>query len=310
VEAHYQRDPMSTTESVRVDLQKLHVQLPKANPRSLASLEQPSYIRVGYLGQQNRFVAIHLQPVEKPAAPSAEKILATVNLNSVTVEKGDQIRLVLGGKLNAELAPKLSVQGTIEAKRGQLFISGKSFQIEHAMLAFSGGKPDNPTISALARYDAPGYTVYAEYVGTVKRGKLTLRADPSLTQDQIVTLLLFGSPDGSIGAGNGDSLSTAVSVAGGAAAQGLNRAISDITNLDVSARVDTSTGSPRPELVLQVSPSVAVEVTQALGEPAPGESPDRTYVTIDLRVGSTWSVSTTVGDLGSSALDLIWRRRY
>ncbi|HVZ34373.1 MAG TPA: translocation/assembly module TamB domain-containing protein, partial [Polyangiaceae bacterium] len=277
IDAHYQRDAASATQSIQVDLQKLNIQLPESNPRSLASLDQPSYIRVGYIRQDKQFAAINLQPIEKPSEPSDQKTLATVNLNSVTVQKGDQVRVVLGGKVSAQLAPELSVQGTIEAKRGQLFISGKSFDIEHATVAFSGGKPDDPTISALARYDAPaGYTVYAEYVGTVQKGKLTLRADPSLTQDEIVTLLLFGSPDGSIGAGNGDSLSTAVSVAGGAAAQGLNRAISDVTNLDVSARVDTSTGSPRPELVLQVSPSVAAEVTQALGQPAPGESPDRT----------------------------------
>jgi hypothetical protein len=90
----------------------------------------------------------------------------------------------------------------------------------------------------------------------------------------------------------------------------LNRALSDITDLDVSARVDTSTGAPRPELVLQLTPRVSAAVTQAIGEPTPGQSPDRTFLTVELRLASAWSLSTMVGDKGASALDLIWRRRY
>jgi autotransporter translocation and assembly factor TamB len=206
---------------------------------------------------------------------------------------------------------ELDVRGRIEAKRGHLDISGKTFDIERGTVSFTGGAPDNPTISAVARYDAPaGYAVYAEHTGTVSQGKLTMRSEPPLNQDEIVTLLLFGSPDGSLGAGSGGSLGTALSVAGGTAARGLNRAISNVTDLDVSARVDTSTGAPRPELVLQLTPRVAAKVTEALGEPVPGQSPDRTFVTLDLRLGSSWSLSTTVGDRGATAFDMIWRHRY
>jgi hypothetical protein len=45
-----------------------------------------------------------------------------------------------------------------------------------------------------------GYTVYADYSGTVKAGKLTLHSEPQLTQTEIVSLLLFGTPEGSLGA--------------------------------------------------------------------------------------------------------------
>ncbi|HWO08062.1 MAG TPA: translocation/assembly module TamB domain-containing protein, partial [Polyangiaceae bacterium] len=187
------------------------------------------------------------------------------------------------------------------------------FEIERGTVTFTGGPPDTPTISAVARYDAPaGYTVYAEYTGTATEGKLGLRSEPALSQDEILTLLMFGTPDGSFGAGSqeSDSLTTAVSVVGGTAAQGLNRALSKVTDLDVSARVDTSTGAPRPELVLQLSPRIAARVTQALGEPAPGQSADRTFVTLEFRVASAWALSTMVGDRGATAFDVIWRRRY
>lgn len=227
------------------------------------------------------------------------------------IEKGQQAQVGLGGRIEATLGEELDVRGKIETRRGELDISGKKFDIERGSVTFTGGAPDDPTISAVARYDSgAGYTVYAEYTGTATRGKLQLRSEPPLSQDEILTLLMFGTPDGSFGAGGGDSLTTAVGVAGGTAAQGLNRALSDVTDLDVSARVDTSTGAPRPELVVQLTPRVAARVTQALGEPPPGQSPDRTFLTIELRLASAWALSAMVGDRGASALDLIWRRRY
>jgi translocation and assembly module TamB len=311
LKATYSHDEAHQTNRIDVKLDKVHVILPDAPPRGLQELDQPEYIRVGYRRRDGDFVPIALQLLEEPSEPSEMTTKVEVDLGTVSLVKGQQAKVDLTGKVVATLGDELDVQGQISTKRGQLDISGKTFDIERGTVSFTGGKPDDPTINAVARYDSPdGYTVYAEYTGTAAKGKLAMRSEPPLSQDEIVTLLLFGSPDGSIGAGNGDSLSTAVSVAGGSAAQGLNRAISDVTDLDVSARVDTSTGAPRPELVLQLTPRVAAKVTEALGEPVPGQSPDRTFVTLDLRLGSSWSLSTTVGDRGATAFDMIWRRRY
>jgi hypothetical protein len=47
-----------------------------------------------------------------------------------------------------------------------------------------------------------------------------------------------------------------------------------------------------------------------LGVPPPGENPDRTEFTLDCRLIRSWSLVTTVGDQGSTALDLDWRMRY
>jgi autotransporter translocation and assembly factor TamB len=153
--------------------------------------------------------------------------------------------------------------------------------------------------------------VYADYLGDVKNGRIKLHAEPPLTQDEIASLLLFGSPEGSVGSsGAGGGAALAVSVAGDQAVQGLNQALDAFTSLNVSARVDTTTGTPRPELVFQVSPRVAAKVTRAIGAPAAGESPDRTFLTLELRLKRSWALSALIGDRGASALDLIWRRRY
>jgi translocation and assembly module TamB len=314
IETTYQVDEANKQNNIAVNLQKFHIQLPGAPPSGIQDLGQSEHVRVGYWRQDREFVTIPLQPLEKPSGPPSEfTTVVNVDLGEMWVEQGDQVEVGVGGKIQAKLGDELDVTGKIETRRGTLDISGKSFDIERGSVAFTGGPPDNPIISAVARYDSPaGYTVYAEYTGSATQGKLGLRSEPPLSQDEILTLLMFGTPDGSFGAGSGDndSLTTAVSVAGGTAAQGLNRALSKVTDLDVSARVDTSTGAPRPELVLQLTPRVAARVTQALGEPAPGQSPDRTFVTIELRIASAWALSTMVGDRGATAFDVIWRRRY
>ncbi len=154
--------------------------------------------------------------------------------------------------------------------------------------------------------------MYAEFTGTVSDGKIRLSSTPPLSQDQILSLLLFGSPEGSVGSStsSGSEAATAVAAAGSTAAKGINQAISDITSLDLKARVDTSTGSARPEVVLRLSPRVDARITRALGPPAPGEAPDRTFLTIDLRIGARWALSTIVGDHGGTAFELVWRLRF
>jgi translocation and assembly module TamB len=313
IETQYRVDEAKKQTLIAVDLKKFHLQLPAAPPQGIQALEQAEHVRVGYWRQDREFVTVPLQPLEEPAAPSEYQTIVTVDLGNLQLEKGDQVEVGVGGKITAKLGAELDVTGKLETKRGTLFISGKTFDIERGTVTFTGGPPDTPIISAVARYDSPaGYTVYAEYTGTASEGKLSLRSEPTLSQDEILTLLMFGTPDGSFGAGSEsqNQLSTVVSVAGSTAAQGLNRALSKVTDLDVSARVDTSTGAPRPELVLQLTPRVAARVTQALGEPAPGQSPDRTFVTLELRVASAWALSTMVGDRGATAFDVIWRRRY
>jgi translocation and assembly module TamB len=313
IETTFRVDEANKTRNIEVDLKKFHVELPAAPPQGIQDLNQAEHVRVGYWRQDREFVTIPLQPLETPAEPAEYTTVVTVDLGELWVEKGQQAEVTVGGKITAKLGAELDVTGKLETKRGKLDISGKTFDIERGAVTFTGGPPDTPIISAVARYDSPaGFTVYAEYTGTATEGKLVLRSDPPLSQDEILTLLMFGTPDGSFGAGTGtgNQLSAAVSVVGSTAAQGLNRALSKITDIEVQARIDTSTGAPRPELVVQVTPRIAARVTQALGEPTPGQSPDRTFVTIELRIASAWSLSTMVGDRGASAVDVIWRRRY
>jgi translocation and assembly module TamB len=232
---------------------------------------------------------------------------------SVVVQRGQQVEARLTGEIQQLSENGQSrMTGRIEVKGGTLDVQGKTFEIERGLVTFDGDDPSNPTVTATARWDSPaGYAVYADYAGTAKDGSLKLRSEPPLTQDEVTSLILFGSPDGTVGGGGGDNnAAMAIGVAGGTAAKGLNQALSRFTNLDVSARIDTSTGSARPEIVVQVSPRVTARITRAVGEPAPGQSPDRTFLTLEFRLRRAWSLLTRLGDRGASTVDLIWRKRY
>lgn len=310
------QSPERGARRLEVDVREFHLITAETSSYGVQGLERAEDVRVGVRRADGAFVALPVQPLE-PGGSSAEDaepqepLLIRVKLGpNVTVARGRAAQAQLTGGLEILSAEETRVTGRIEVRGGKLDVSGKTFEIERGVVTFDGKDPGNPDISATARWDAPEYTVYADYVGDVENGRIKLRSEPPLTQDEIASLLLFGDPDGSVGGGDSSNAALAVSVAGGTATQGLNRALDDFTNLDVSTRIDTTTGSARPELVVQVSPRVAAKVTRAIGAPAAGESPDRTFLTLELRLRRAWALSAVFGDHGASALDLIWRRRY
>lgn len=311
------QNPATGERKLNIDVPEFHLTTPETGGQGLQSLDADDDITVGARRADGKFVVIPVQPLkpggkqEASGEPTAPLRIVIKLGNNVVVERGRTAQAQLTGQLTILSGAATDVTGRIELRGGKLDVQGKTFELERGVITFEGNDPGNPTITATARWDAPGYAVYAEYLGDVRNGRIKLHSEPPLSPDEIASLLLFGSPDGSVG-GGGDSnaASLAVGVAGDTATQGLNQVLDDFTNLDVSARVDTTTGSARPELVFRVSKRVSAKVTRAVGAPAAGESPDRTFLTLELRLKRAWALSAIFGDHGASALDLIWRRRY
>lgn len=298
---------------LRVNVEELHLALPEVTRAGVQNLEPAEAIEAGFARPGDGFVTIPLQPVrrgedDEPGDPT----LVSVALGSVTVHKGPDIEIRLGGHLRIHAGEETLLDGRIDVAGGELDVSGKQFIVESGTISFDRSVAEEGIVVARARWQSPtDYVVYAEYSGTLEKGQLALRSEPPLSEDEILSLLMFGTPDGSFGGSTGGSqAATAVGVAGGSVAKGLNRALANISDLDIHARVNTSSGEARPEVVVQLTRRITGRVTQAIGEPVPGQSPDRTFFTLDFRLFRRWSLSAQVGDEGGSSLDLIWRRRY
>ncbi|APR86560.1 Hypothetical protein A7982_11909 [Minicystis rosea] len=302
---------------VHLDIPRLHVDLPQSTGNSVQPLEPDGKIRVGVVSGRD-FVSLPLAAPSEPRAPSALVIRAAVRLgDDVVVRRDTTINIAAEGEPIIEVGTQTRMSGRIRVTRGRLELQGKQFTIDRGEVSFVGDDPADPIVFATASWDAPdGTRVYADFSGHVSTGKLALRSEPALAQEEILALLLFGSTSGSLGSepppGRAESAGVkAAGMAGGVVTQGLNKALSGITAADISTRVDTSDAqSPRPELSVQISRRVSARIGYKLGVPAPGDNPDRTELTLDWRFVRDVSLTAVVGDQGSTALDLLWRRRY
>jgi len=196
---------------------------------------------------------------------------------------------------------------------GFLDVQGKKFEIESGTVTFTGA-PNNPTAEITAGWSAPeGTRVYADFVGPIKTGKVNLRSEPARSKSEIFAIIMYGSDqDASEGQGQAaDTTTQMAGMGGGLATQGLNKAIRGLTGSDfATVRVDTSSSAnPRPEIEFQIARRISLQLATVFGQ-LPLDRPDRNFASINWRFKRNWSAQTTVGDQGSSTVDLIWQRRY
>jgi translocation and assembly module TamB len=243
--------------------------------------------------------------------------------NDVQVTRGTNLDVRLQGEPIVTLAEDVKVTGQIRLVRGTIEVQGKPFTIDNGTITFVGDDPSNPQVVLTAEWTAQdGTRVYADFVGPLKTGKVTLRSDPVLPggQNDILALILFGTtaPPGGTAAGTGEGGTAVAGVAGGAAVQPINQALGGVNKaLDkfglaggISTKIDTSTANPRPEVEVQIARNISVEIGYVIGTPPPGTNPDLYLLTLRWNFTRKWSLAGTVGDAGTSIIDLIWQHRY
>jgi translocation and assembly module TamB len=304
-----------------INIRKAGIRIPEKSAHDLQDLEPPAAIRVGVQRTPTQFVILPTMR-DGGAVSSRESdtkpLRISVNLNNVEVRRGTTLRARLDGRLSVKAGQLNEVRGQIRLSNGYLDVEGKRFEIERGVITFVG-EPSNPQVVLTAGWTAPeGTRIYADFVGPLKTGKVTLRAEPARTQSEILALILFGTTDGQAVPVNSSQQSSdpaasgaALGLGGGIAAQGINRALDDITGLDITTRIDTEDSSnPRPEVEVQIAQDIALSIAHALGSPSAAEGLDRNFLTLDWRFLRNWSLETTFGDRGSVVMDAVWQLRY
>ena len=304
--------------ALKVEVPKMRVALPEGTSTNPQALGEMAKVRIGaHRGDPRTFVLVSLDtPKPPPPASNATstKMTVDVHLGDVEVVRGTELAVSLDGRVSVVDQGSAQVTGQIHLKRGgTLNVQGKKFTVEDGTVTLVGADPSNPEAVVKASWTAPdGTVVYAVFDGRLKTGKVTLSSEPTLPQQEIVELLLFGTADGNQAQSpTGTPANTAIGTAGGQAAQPLNHALDQLGLGAVTANVDTTQASnPRPEVEVQIAKDISVQLAVVLGQPPPGVNPDHTLLTIDWRFLTKWSLASTVGDAGTTIFDLLWQRRY
>lgn len=317
---------------VAVDVPRAHVQLPTgSSSMDVQSLGDVDGVQVGVRRGRGQFAPLSLDttrdlpPDANPSRKTPTKV--TVRLGrDVRVSRGSGLDVRLEGQPTVVLAGNTTVSGQIRMPSGTIDVQGKSFEIEKGTVTFVGTDPSNPQVVLTAGWTAPdGTRVYADFVGPLKTAQAKLRSSPARSQNEILALILYGTSDEVTG--NSQTQQTtqvnqfegaAAGAAGGFAAQPLNQALGGVNRMmqnlglagGLSTKIDTSQSVARPEVEMQISRDISLQVAWVLGTPPPGTNPDTALVTLDWHFLRQWALETTVGDMGTSILNVIWQRRY
>ncbi|WP_394842632.1 translocation/assembly module TamB [Pendulispora brunnea] len=298
--------------NVDVDVPEMHIKIPDTSSRNVVELDRAEKIRIGVHRKPKELVLMPLTPQEyepEPAKPPEAETKLTIRTklgHDIEVRRGTGVRIQMTGDTAVTMNGETKMSGEIRLIGGMLDVQGKRFEIEKGTVTFNGD-PSNPVVAVTAGWTAPtGTRVYADYLGPLKTGKVHLRSEPARPQNIILALILSGSEEG-----GGAATGQAVGMGGAIATQGLNKALEGLTGGDtVSVRLDTSnSANPRPEVEFQITRRISLQLATVFGR-LPFDQPDRNLATVDWRFRQNWSVQTTVGDKGTSLLDLIWQRRY
>jgi len=315
---------------VTVDVPTMRVQLPESSAHNVQALDSVADVRVGIGHRGGEFAPIALDAGDAEVSASTgprTPTRVTAHLGDVEVRRGNDLDVHMDGTPVVTVADTTTAKGQIRLSRGTLNVYGKTFKIDDGSTVTFIDDPTNPQVVLTASWVAPasdpssfGTTVFAEFVGPLKTGKVTLRSEPPLARTEILSLLLYGTTDQQGGAGGAGSqqVGAAGGVAGGAASANINRALGGVNHTldglglstEVSTKIDTSQPTPRPEVEVQIARDLSLQLALVLGVPPPGDNPDTTLLTVAYSFLRHWRAETTVGNAGTTILDLVWERRY
>lgn len=152
-------------------------------PRNFAGAVSPSSDQV-IVGKQSRGLARRYRVI-----------------STITLELGKDVNIDTMG-LTARLGGRITVhsgsgQGTtatgeLSVVKGRYSAYARNLTIQSGRLFFRGGPVDNPGVELRAVHRYPDVTAGINVSGTLKRPQVSFFSDPSLSQSQIMSLLLSG----------------------------------------------------------------------------------------------------------------------
>ena len=254
--------------------------------------------------QQNKTA----RPVENELLRDARVDLSLVVPNQAWI-RHPEANVELSGKLRAvkEAGKDFTVTGMITVVRGWIGFQGRRFNLIRGEVEFRGDETLNPALDIVAQYRLPQYQVEVIVTGTADKPVLTLRSQPALEQADILALLLFGKPVGSLNRNEQDTLQqSAAEMAGGLAAAKVAGAVSEALGLDRLGLDlgEIDAGGGQIGFGRYIGERTYISISQKLS----GETAQE--VSIEYQIGPDWKITSSTSTAGSSGVGILWHKRY
>ncbi|MEA3491141.1 MAG: translocation/assembly module TamB domain-containing protein, partial [Campylobacterota bacterium] len=161
-------------------------------------------------------------------------VMIKVNTKKHLLYKTDEANIRAKADMHIQKAPKgpIYVLGTAEVLKGSNYtFKNKKFVFKKSIVAFTGD-PKKPILDIVAIYNSINYEIKIQVTGDPTAPNIVLSSIPSLTREQILSVILFDSEDGS-GSNSGDEM---MKMMGGAMAKSvLNNVGIKIDHLSLGA---------------------------------------------------------------------------
>ncbi|MCC6644736.1 MAG: translocation/assembly module TamB domain-containing protein [Polyangiaceae bacterium] len=235
----------------------------------------------------------------------------TVGSGRVVVRRGG-LDVSLAGAPVLTITDAVRLNGTVETLSGRVIALGKPFTVDRGFVRFDGEEFNNPYLGLRANWSAPdGTRVAADVDGYLKDPRLRFRSDPPRSEGEIFGLLLFGRTTSAAGVTQTGDQSLAVGT--GVASNVLNSLLDpvEVFGRKIETRVDnTATRGTAIGVATEIRPRLWAQVDVSTAQQRERQNADVSALTLDWRFLPNWALRTTVGDRGSSQLELLWQYRY
>ena len=252
-------------------------------------------------------------PPPAPSAVEPSAIYKSTTLDvTLTVQRNTWISradasVELAGRLVARKQPDSDLQltGRIETVRGWMNFQGRQFQIAQGVLAFTGGRKIDPALDVTADFKTREYVVSVILGGTVSAPSLRLASEPSLTQADILSVLMFGRTARDLSQGQQEDMQNrATQLAVSFAASEIRQSVSGVLGLSGRGIQLQELSGSRVALGTYLTDRTFVTVGQNYGTQQGHE------MQIEYELSPRWSVTSSSSSVGGSGADIIWHRRY
>lgn len=201
------------------------------------------------------------------------------------------------------------VTGKLTAKEGRLDLLGNRFKIQSGQVTLPEDEDTvDPFINVVATTSTVVAEVTATFKGRITRPSLIFSSEPAMSQSQILTLLLTGSPDASE-ADESRVLAQAAALLATFQNPALSSFLSSRLGID---HVGLSFGDDVNQPILSVGKNLTknIYVETAYKVNADPRRSNKVEARVEYQFAPRWSVETFFGDAAVGGLDVFWRKIF